>query len=166
MSTNLDLGFWSSAKVRLIRQTEVAECGLASLAMVVNYHGLNVDLGTLRRRFAPSLRGAALKALIATADRLGFSSRAVTLPLEEVPNLHMPAILHWDLNHYVVLERVKTGKALIHNPDGRTKWYTFEELSKHFTGVALELRPADNFEPADKRERLKLRQLWRGLNGL
>ena len=111
------------------------------------------------------MRGAALRSLIAIADQMGFTPRAVKLPLEEVPNLDMPAVLHWDLNHYVVLEQVKRGRALIHNPDGTSKWYRLSELSKFFTGVALELRPADNFEPADKRERLKLSQLWRRMRG-
>lgn len=166
MSTNLQLGFWSRSRVRLVRQTEVSECGLACLAMVANFHGLDMDLGSLRRRFQPSMRGAALKSLIATADQMGFAPRAVKLPLEEVHNLNMPAVLHWDLNHYVVLEQVKRDKALIHNPDGTSKWYRLNELSKFFTGVALELRPADNFEPADKRERLRLSQLWRRISGL
>ena len=171
MSAELNLGFTRRSRVRLIRQTEVTECGLASLAMVANYHGVEVDLGTLRRWFAPSLRGAALNTLIATADELGFTSRAVKLPLEEIGNLHMPALLHWDMNHYVVLERVEggssgAGKALIHDPAGRSKWYGFDELSKHFTGVALELRPADDFKPAKLRERLKLSQLWQRMTGL
>lgn len=166
MSADLNLGFAHRARVRLVRQTEVTECGLASLAMIANYHGLDIDMGTLRRQFAPSLRGAALKSLIAIADRLGFTSRAVKLPLDEVRNLHTPALLHWDLNHYVVLERVKSGKALIHDPVGRSKWLGFDELSKHFTGVALELRPADDFEPAQARTRLRLPQLWRRITGL
>lgn len=166
MITGLDLRFWTRSRVRLVRQTEIAECGLASLAMVANYHGLEIDLGSLRRRFAPSLRGATLKSLIGIADKIGLSPRAVKLPLTEVPNLHMPAILHWDMNHYVLVERADKRGALIHNPDGSSKWYPVDELSKHFTGVALELRPADNFERDDQRERLKLPQLWRRMTGL
>lgn len=166
MSNGLNLGFRNRSRVRLVRQTEVTECGLASLAMVANHYGLDIDLGTLRRQFAPSLRGAALKSLISIADGLGFSSRAVKLPLGELSNLHMPALLHWDMNHYVVLERVKGGKALVHDPAGHTKWFDRDELSKHFTGVALELRPADDFEPVDRRERLRLPQLWRRMTGL
>ncbi|HEY7810955.1 MAG TPA: peptidase domain-containing ABC transporter [Allosphingosinicella sp.] len=166
MSADLNLGFAHRSRVRFVRQTEVTECGLASLAMIVNYHGLDIDLGTLRRRFAPSLRGAALKSLIAVADQLGFTTRAVKLPLEHLGSLHTPALLHWDLNHYVVLERVKGGNALVHDPAASTRWYAFDELSKHFTGVALELRPADDFEPAKLRQRLKLSQLWRRMTGL
>lgn len=166
MTAELQLGLSGRSRVRLVRQTEVTECGLASLAMVANFHGLNVDLGTLRRQFVPSLRGAALKSLISIADRLGFSSRAVKLPLDGVSNLEMPALLHWDMNHYVVLERVKSGKALIHDPASGSKWFGLEELSRHFTGVALELRPADDFERADHREQLRLSQLWRRITGL
>lgn len=162
----LDLGMWRWQRVRLVRQTEVAECGLASLAMVATYHGLEIDLGTLRRRFRPSLRGASLQSLIDTADQLGLSSRAVKLPIDKLAALHLPAVLHWDMNHYVVLERVADSKALVHNPEGFSRWLPIEEVSLHFTGVALELRPADDFEPSRQRERLKLSQLWRRIAGL
>ena len=166
----LDLGFFTRARVRLIRQTEIAECGLACLTMVANFHGLDIDLGTMRRRFAPSLRGAALRSLIGLADRIGLTPRAVKLPLEQLGNLQVPAVLHWDMNHYVVLERVKGGannfRALIHNPDGRSAWLTMAEVSDHFTGVALELRPSDSFETGSQRERLRLPQLWRRMTGM
>lgn len=162
----LDLGFLTRSRVRLVRQTEIAECGLASLTMVANFYGLDIDLGTMRRRFAPSLRGAALKTLIGLADRIGLTPRAVKLPLESLPSLHVPAVLHWDMNHYVVLERVRGAKALIHNPDGRSAWMPMAEVSDHFTGVALELRPSNNFETGQQRERLKLSQLWQRMTGI
>jgi ATP-binding cassette subfamily B protein RaxB len=174
MNAELQTGLIGGSRIRLIRQSEIAECGLACLAMVASHYGLDVDLGTLRRRYQPSMRGAALRSLMGTADAMGLSGRAVQLPLGALAHLHMPAILHWDLNHYVVLERVKQGalsrrgtaRALIHNPDGRSQWMGIDELSKHFTGVALELRPTDDFVPADMRERLRLRQLWRRMTGL
>lgn len=166
MTAQLHTGFTNSKRIRLVRQSEIAECGLACLAMVAGSHGLDVDLGTLRRRFQPSMRGASLKSLIAMADRMGLSGRAVKLPLTALKDLHTPAVLHWDLNHYVVLERVERGKALIHNPDGRSRWLSDEELSDHFTGVALELRPADDFEPGRQRDQLRLSQLWRRMTGL
>lgn len=166
MENALDLGFFASGRVKLMRQTEIAECGLASLAMIANYHGLKVDLGTLRRRFSPSLRGSPLRALIAIADHMGLAPRAVKLPLEKLGNLQLPAVIHWDMNHYVVLEKVERGRALIHNPASNSKWMKLEEVSKHFTGVALELRPTSDFERGDERELLKLSQLWRSMTGL
>ena len=165
MNPSLTRDLFRRPRTRLIRQTEVTECGLASLAMVASFYGLEFDLGSLRRQFAPSLRGATLKSLISIADRLGFSSRAVKLPLDDIPSLHMPAVLHWDMNHFVVIERVKRGKALIHDPAGLSRWRSFDELSAHFTGVALELRPTGDFDSADRRERLRLRQLWQRITG-
>lgn len=162
----LHAGFTTAKRVRLVRQTEMTECGIACLSMVAGAFGLEIDLGTLRRRFQPSMRGASLKSLVGMADQLGLSSRAVKLPLEELKNLQTPAILHWDLNHFVVLEVVRRGKALIHNPDGRSNWLSLAQVSDHFTGVALEVRPADNFETGEHRERLKLSQLWRRMTGL
>lgn len=162
----LDLGFLTRSRVHLVRQTETSECGLASLTMIANYHGLDIDLGTMRRRFAPSLRGAALRSLIGLSDKIGLTPRAVKLPLAQLANLHVPCILHWDMNHYVVLERVKGSKALVHNPDGRSAWLPMTEVSNHFTGVALELRPSNNFETGKQRERLKLSQLWKRMTGI
>lgn len=162
----LELGMVTRSRVRLVRQTEIAECGLASLTMIANYYGLDIDLGTMRRRFAPSLRGAPLRSLLQIADRIGLTPRAVKLPLDQLSNLHMPAILHWDLNHYVVIEAVKGDKALVHNPDGRSQWLAMSEVSKHFTGVALELRVSDNFEGGKARERLRLNQLWNRMTGM
>jgi ATP-binding cassette subfamily B protein RaxB len=134
--------------------------------MIANFHGLDIDLGTMRRRFAPSLRGTALRALIGIADQIGFVPRAVKLPLEELGNLHFPAILHWDMNHFVVLERIKSRKALIHNPDGRSIWLSIAEVSRHFTGVALELRLSENFEQRSERQTLQLGQLWQRMSGI
>lgn len=166
MNAPLHSGFAPRQRVRPVRQTEIAECGLASLTMIANYHGLDIDLGTLRRRFQPSMRGASLKSLIAMADAIGLGARAVRLPLEALRDLHRPAVLHWDMNHYVVLEQVDRGRALIHDPAGRSQWFSLDEISSHFTGVALELRPTDDFEPGKQRQSLKLSQLWRRVTGL
>lgn len=152
--------------VRHVRQTEMAECGLACLAMVASFHGFDTDLNTLRRRYAPSLRGASLKSLVAVGDQLGFACRPVKLPLEALSDLHLPAILHWNLNHFVVLERITRGQALILDPAaGSARRIPLSEVSRHFTGVAMELRPAAGFEPADQRQRLQFRQLWGRMRG-
>ena len=162
----LDLGLFPRSRVRLVRQTEIAECGLACLTMVANFHGLSVDIGAMRRRFAPSLRGANLRSLMGVADQLGLTPRAVRLPLEELSNLYLPAVLHWDMNHFVVLEAVRNGQATIHDPNGRSMKMRMSEVSAHFTGVALELRASDDFERGSRRERLKLPQLWRRMTGM
>lgn len=161
----LNLGVFSQRNVRLIRQNEAAECGLACLAMVAGFYGYDTDLGTLRRRFTPSLRGATLRSLIGVADQMGLVARPVKLPIEALANLHLPAVLHWDMNHFVVLERVDKGRALINDPALGKRWLPMAELSSHFTGVAMELRPGTDFAPADRRARLRLSTMWRGMTG-
>jgi ATP-binding cassette subfamily B protein RaxB len=163
---HLDAGLIGRRRVRHIRQTEMAECGLACLAMVANFHGLNVDLNALRRRFVPSMRGASFKSLVSIADRLGLTSRPVKLPLEAMRELHLPAVLHWNMNHYVVLERFERGKASIYDPAaGGARHLGMDEVSRSFTGVALELRPAPGFGSIELRQRLRLRQLWAQIRG-
>lgn len=166
MSETLHLGIWSRQRVRLVRQTELAECGLAALAMVSNFYGLGSDLATLRRQFTPSVRGATLKSLMSVADQLGLTPRALKVPLSDLSKLHVPAILHWDMDHYVVLERVAGARALVHNPEGSSRWLSLEEVSSHFTGVALELRPSNDFRPDSRGRKLRLRELWRRATGL
>lgn len=162
----LDLSLIGQQSVRHIRQTEVAECGLACLAMVASFYGLEIDLNTLRRQHAPSLRGASLKSLIVVADQLGFACRPVKVPLEGLRELHLPAILHWDMNHYVVLEQVSRGRAVILDPAaGAVRHIPLAEVSQHFTGVAMEMRPTSDFKVANQRQRLRLRQLWGRMHG-
>lgn len=153
-------------KVRHVRQTEIAECGLACVAMVAGANGLDIDLAALRQRFGVSARGAGLREIMAVADALGLTPRAVKLPLDAIGDLHLPAILHWDMNHFVVLERVSGGRALIQDPAGATMWIDQDALSRHFTGVALELRKAANFAAGRQRSRIGIDQLWSGASGL
>src|SRR5438105_4690066 len=100
-----------------IRQSEAAECGLACLAMVLGYHGRDVDLGTLRRRHPTSLTGLTLRSLMALAARMELTARAVRLEPEQLGELKLPAILHWNMDHFVVLTSVgRGGRLVLHDP--------------------------------------------------
>lgn len=157
--------FSGRKRIALVRQTEAAECGLASLAMIANWHGHDVDLNLLRQRFGTSARGMSLRQLMQTADGMQLLARPLKLDLNGLPLLHLPAILHWDLNHYVVLERIERGRAYIADPAGTARWYELEDLGRHFSGVALELRPSHDFQPEQARNRLRFRDLWSGMTG-
>jgi len=135
--------------------------------MIAGFYGFKIDLNSLRRQNASSMRGASLKSIVAVADQLGFTSRPVKLPLEALHALQMPAILHWNMNHYVVLDRIDRDRALILDPaSGSARRISMSEVSEHFTGIALELSPSDGFKVQDKRERLQIRQLWTKLSGV
>ena len=157
-------GWWHRLPVLL--QTEAVECGLACLAMVANYHGHDVDLAGLRRRFATSLKGATLARLMEMAGKLGFTCRPLKLDLGELTQLRMPCVLHWDLNHFVVLKRVTRHGIVIHDPARGVRKLGMREVSDHFTGVALELSPAADFTPVRERQAVSLRALTGKVRGL
>jgi ATP-binding cassette subfamily B protein RaxB len=157
--------FSGRKRIELIRQTEAAECGLASLAMIANWHGHDVDLNMLRQRFGVSARGMSLRQLMQTADGMHLLSRPLKLELAGLHLLNLPAILHWDLNHFVVLERVERDRALVIDPAGTERWYDHAELGRHFSGVALELRPSHDFQPIDARRKLRFSDLWSDITG-
>jgi ATP-binding cassette subfamily B protein RaxB len=153
-------------KIKTILQSEAAECGLTSLAMIANAHGFQIDLNTLRQRYPQTLKGIDLLQLTQIADELKLSSRALQLEMFELPQLQLPCILHWDMNHFVVLEKVSKTQVVIHDPAIGKRTLTLEETAKHFTGVALELSPASDFKKEDQRVQVKLKQFWQSARGL
>jgi ATP-binding cassette, subfamily B, bacterial CvaB/MchF/RaxB len=157
---------WSARRVPVILQTEATECGLACLAMVASAHGLRTDLATLRQRFSLSLKGVTLADVARMADALQLSARGLRAELDELVQLQTPCLLHWDMNHFVVLVSVNRGVAVIHDPAHGQRRIKLAELSEHFTGVVLELRPAPGFVPATQRQRVSLRQLLGPVSGL
>jgi len=153
-------------RLPVLLQTQAAECALASLAMVASYHGYDADLPTLRRRFSISLKGATLARLIEMASALGLQSRPLRLELDEIPSLQTPCVLHWNLNHFVVLERVAGTKIVIHDPAIGRRTLSFAEASRHFTGVALELAPGPSFKREKAKRPIAFRQLTGHIVGL
>ncbi|MBB2487209.1 peptidase domain-containing ABC transporter [Mitsuaria sp. WAJ17] len=152
--------------MKLFLQSEAAECGLASLAMVASHHGLGQDLGDLRRRFPISLKGAKLSSLISHAGAMGFSARPLKLELEHLGQLSLPCILHWDLNHFVVLKKVGARSCVVLDPAIGERRLSLAEMSSHFTGVALELTPNADFKPQKQAPRLSLGSLTGKVSGL
>ena len=114
------INFSTKKRVPMIPQVEFAECGLACLAMVSAYYQYDIDLALLRQRFSNRLRGMDLSNLIDIANAIGLNGRALKCPLERLDELKLPAILHWDMNHFVVVTKVKKGKIYINDPaDGK-----------------------------------------------
>ena len=160
------LNLSGSSHLPVIRQNEASECGLASLAMIAAYYGFKVDLSTLRRKYAAGLQGMAFKHIIDIAIKMQFSPRPIKTPLNLVAQIKLPAIIHWDMNHFVVLKKCSTNKYTIHDPALGKRDYTREEFSKHYTGIALELTPTEKFTKHEERNPLKLTDLWGKIYGL
>lgn len=150
----------------MIYQSEAAECGLACLAMMAGHYGLKLDLPALRSRYPVSLKGANLQQLMQLADQLQLAPRALKLELDEIKQLRMPCILHWNMNHFVVLLRVRRQGALICDPAQGQRLVPLKELDQSFTGIALELTPTAEFQPKDERQSLGLNSFWQQSAGL
>ena len=153
-------------KVPIYLQTEASECGLCSLAMVADYHGYRTDLASLRLRFPISRKGATLESLIRISQVLKLDSRPVKLDMHNLPQLRVPCIIHWDMDHFVVLVSVSSRRAVVHDPAIGVRSFTMAEFSKHFTGVALELSPATDFTPINQQIHFTLRGLMGHITGL
>ncbi len=143
-------------RMPVIQQNEIAECGLACLAMVACHHGHAIDLASMRRRFPVSIKGATLSRLIAIAGQLGLDARPLRIELDYLPQLRTPCIVHWDLNHFVVLKRVARGKVELHDPARGAVSMPTAEFSRHFTGIVLELTPSAHFQPVNERQRIAI----------
>jgi len=147
-------------------QTEATECGLCSLAMVANYHGYRTDLANLRLRFSISRKGATLEALMRIAEAMRLQTRALRLEMEHLTQLQLPCVLHWDMNHFVVLKSIDARHAVIHDPAVGERRLSLAEFGKHFTGVALEVAPSPEFVGQAPTPKLSLRGLMGRVTGL
>jgi ATP-binding cassette subfamily B protein RaxB len=165
-SSPINFKFWQQRHLPIVLQTETAECGLACLTMVRSYWGYKTDMASMRRRFTVSLKGVNLKSLMTMAAGIGLSGRPIKVELEQLAELTMPCILHWDMNHFVVLKSVSRTHAVIHDPAVGLRRVLLQDLSKHFTGVVLELTPSSNFSKGEEILRFSLFALMGRVVGL
>lgn len=159
------LRFTHDRAVPIIVASEAAECGLACLAMIANFHGHQFDLHSLRQRYSVSMAGITLKGLMDLGQKLGLAGRPVKVEMTGLSKLQLPAIAHWEMRHFVVITQVKSNGVVIHDPAHGRRFLRMAEFSKAFTGVALELSPAADFEPVAAKARVSLSSLWSRLTG-
>ncbi|NBO42304.1 MAG: peptidase domain-containing ABC transporter, partial [Betaproteobacteria bacterium] len=148
-----------------VLQLQTSECGLACLCMIANAHGQHWHLMDLRQKFPQSLKGANLKQIIDHSLVLGFNARPVRLELEELQQLRMPCILHWDLSHFVVLQKISGNKITLLDPALGVRVVSHTEVSQHFTGIALELTPQADFKTKPSPKAFPLSMLTGKLQG-
>lgn len=160
------LHFGWGKRLPMIRQSEAAECGLACLAMIAGYHGHHVDLPALRRRFSLSLKGITLTCLVEMASALGLACRPLRLDIEELSRLDTPCILHWDMDHFVVLREVRKRQVVIHDPAAGERHLKISDLRSHWTGIAVEVSKGPDFKRKSPPPAVSLRKLAGSVQGL
>ena len=140
------------AKVPVVMQLEALECGAASLAMVMAYYGKWVPLEQVRIDCGVSRDGSKAKNIYLAAQHYGFDMKAYSLSPEKLRESgQFPCIIHWNMNHFVVLNGFRGKNVYINDPARGTVKVTWEEFDSSFTGVVLIPTPSESFEPGGKR---------------
>ena len=149
----LNLDLFGTRRVPFVVASELNECGLACLAAISEYFRGDLGLTDIRRLAMHSGRGETLLDLRDLAERMGLAARGVRVGLDGLAALARPAILHWEMNHFVVLDRVtRRGIAIMDPAAGRMK-IAWSEVNKSFTGVALETKTTPDWGLRTKRAR-------------
>ncbi|KTC96423.1 peptidase domain-containing ABC transporter [Legionella feeleii] len=156
----------SRSKLPIILQSEMSECGHACIAMIANFWGHHLDLYTLRKISRPSNRGINLLQIKDLLENLGFMIRGLKVSLEELNKVKTPAILHWDMNHFVVLKKIGKRSITIHDPALGIRQCSIEEVSNSFTGIALEIAKANDFQAIKNKSKLSLYDLVKTVKGI
>jgi ATP-binding cassette, subfamily B, bacterial CvaB/MchF/RaxB len=141
-----------------------SECGLACVTMALNWVGSTLALSDMRRRYPQSLRGTTIKTLIAMCEDFNVACRPLRLELRELQHLRTPSILHWDFDHFVVLEACNSHFVDIIDPKiGRRRLRT-AQVSEHFTGIALEIAASSrSLDAVAHGHKLKVGNLFTGV---
>ena len=139
------------ARVPVIMQMEALECGAASLAMVMAYYGKWVPLEQARLDCGVSRGGSNAKNMLLAARSYGFEAQGYRCELDSVrEEMSYPCIIHWNFNHFVVLDGFKGNYAYLNDPARGEVKVTMEEFDRSFTGIVLDIRPGEGFEPGGK----------------
>ena len=168
-SVSLRRRLWGQScgtRLPLLLQARRADCGLLCLAMVAGWYRHHVGQDWIRSRQACNERGMTVSDLLRIAGTLELEGRALRLEPEELGNLTLPVILHWDMDHFVVLAGLGRRRATIHDPATGKRQYPLHELGTHFSGIAVELWPGPQFKTAPARARLRLSELLDNQQGL
>jgi ATP-binding cassette subfamily B protein RaxB len=160
------LTFGFGRRLPVVLQAEAAECGMACLAMLLGYHGSHLDLSALRRRHALSLKGMTLRNVVDLASAMGLATRALRIEMNDLGRLKTPCILHWGLNHFVVLAKVRANSIVIHDPARGRRTVSAAEAARELTGVVLEASPTGSFVRERPSNSLRLSHLFRNITGL
>jgi ATP-binding cassette subfamily B protein len=133
--------------MRVIRQVDATDCGPACLAMALEFWGRSESLHRLRELSGTTQAGTTLFGLQYAAQKLGLEAKGFEANLEALSHLSLPAILHWEHRHYVVLKELRPNQAMIVDPAQGQRWIALSELKTKWTGKVLWLKPSQDFKP-------------------
>ncbi|MDZ4132478.1 MAG: cysteine peptidase family C39 domain-containing protein, partial [Dethiobacteria bacterium] len=138
------------AKVPVVMQMEALECGAACLCMILAYYRKWLPLEQVRADCGVSRDGSSAKNVVKAARTYGLQASGYRMEPEMLHEITLPAILHWNFNHFVVLNGFKKDRAIINDPGRGTVSVPLDEFDRSFTGVVLQFEPGEDFVPEGK----------------
>lgn len=140
-----------AAKVPVVMQMEALECGAASLTMILAYYGKWIPLEQVRADCGVSRDGSNAKNVLKAARSYGLTAKGYRYEPEDLKkNGAFPCIIHWNFNHFLVLDGFKGNKAYLNDPAKGSYSVSMETFDKSFTGICLMFEPSESFEPGGK----------------
>ncbi|MBV1876075.1 MAG: peptidase domain-containing ABC transporter [Pseudomonadales bacterium] len=160
------LNFTGRQKLPSILQAENSECGITCIAMIAAFFGDKLDLAKYRNDMGSSQRGSDIAQLMRAVKTRDFNCRAIRCEVAELKSFTQPVILHWNFNHFVVLNKVSGKNITIHDPALGSRRISLSAAAAHFTGVVLEIIPGPDYQPETSTTKLGFRDFIVGLKGL
>jgi ATP-binding cassette subfamily B protein RaxB len=155
-----------SKKLPMIFQAENAECGLACMLMILGYHGSNIDIEEARSSYMFGASGVSVSDITEMAHDFSMNARVLRAEVEDLKNLKLPCILHWEMTHFVVLKKITKKYIVIHDPAFGERFISHNESSNLFTGIAVEFSPNDGFLVKPSVKTISFLDLVRSTKGL
>src|SRR4051794_24634030 len=156
---NRDLGQSRRVRTPRLLQMEAVECGSTALGIVLEYHGRVVPLAELRQACGVSRHGVNAYEICRAARRYGLTAKGLKVRLEKLHKLPCPFIIHWEFNHFLVVEGVAGDVVYVNDPIVGSRRISAEEFHLGFTGVVLVMAPGPGFRKGGHRPAV-WRLLW------
>lgn len=141
-------------KTPTLLQMEAAECDAAALGIVMRHYGLYLPLEVLRQECGVNRDGSKASNMVKAARRFGLVAKGYRYSADQLAKVQLPAIIHWEFNHFVVLEGFRGGNAYINDPAVGHRVVPLASFRTSYTGIVLDIRPTADFKKGGRKFRI------------